>query len=66
MRLRSLTTTFVAVALVLPAAAALPIAAQERPPAAVTARLVEGREVQQRERVIGSLRAASEAVLAAL
>lgn len=66
MRLRSLTQPFVALALVVPAAAALPMAAQGQPPAAVAARLVEGREVQQRERVIGSLRAASEAVLAAL
>jgi len=66
MRLRSLTSPLVALALALPAAGALPLAEQERPPAAVVARLVEGREVQQRERVIGSLRAASEAVLAAL
>jgi RND family efflux transporter MFP subunit len=66
MRLRFKTTSIFVLAFVLHAAAARPGAAQQRPPAAVTGRLVEGRAVQQRERVIGSLRAASEAVLAAL
>lgn len=52
--------------LVVALAGVAPSLAQERPPAPVTACLVESREVMQRERVTGSLRAASEAVLAAL
>lgn len=52
-------------ALSLALAAPLPLATQERAPAPVTARVVEARAVTARERVTGSLRAASEAELAA-
>jgi len=65
--MRSLTSARPApLVLALLLAAAAPVGAQERPPAPVTVRAVATETVAQRERVLGSVRAASEAVLAAL